>query len=132
MWLAISELPAAPNTGECFEGGCPRSPVERHQMIDDALRSLDVDECRALILHKYRKLDCAGIARVLGVSKAVAKSLLFAAYENLRLRLEPLLSPEQGAEADSISPAIAKTRHPNTVNSKAQHQRASRSPYEPG
>jgi RNA polymerase sigma-70 factor (ECF subfamily) len=45
----------------------------------------------AVILHKYQDVDYRQIALILGVSESAVKSLLFRAYENLRVRLEPLL-----------------------------------------
>jgi len=45
----------------------------------------------AVILHKYQDVDYHQIARILEVSESAVKSLLFRAYETLRVRLEPLL-----------------------------------------
>ena len=44
-----------------------------------------------MILHKYQEVDYRQIARILSVSESAVKSLLFRAYEALRVRLEPLL-----------------------------------------
>ena len=38
----------------------------------------------AMLMHKYHRMDCWQIAKVLNCSEAVAKSLLLSAYENLR------------------------------------------------
>jgi len=48
-----------------------------------------------VILHKYQEVDYRQIAGILNVSESAVKSLLFRAYETLRIRLEPLLREGQ-------------------------------------
>ena len=48
-----------------------------------------------MILHKYQEVDYRQIAGILSVSESAVKSLLFRAYETLRVRLEPLLREGQ-------------------------------------
>jgi RNA polymerase sigma-70 factor (ECF subfamily) len=44
-------------------------------------------------LHKYQELDYDEIAGVLECSESALKSLLFRAYETLRVELAPLVNP---------------------------------------
>jgi RNA polymerase sigma-70 factor (ECF subfamily) len=64
---------------------------EREQTIRQAVESLPENQRAAVILHKYQEVDYRQIGNILGVSESAVKSLLFRAYENLRIRLEPLL-----------------------------------------
>jgi RNA polymerase sigma-70 factor (ECF subfamily) len=64
---------------------------ERERTIRQAVESLPGNQRAAVILHKYQDVDYRQIALILGVSESAVKSLLFRAYENLRVRLEPLL-----------------------------------------
>jgi RNA polymerase sigma-70 factor (ECF subfamily) len=64
---------------------------ERGRTIREAVESLPENQRAAVILHKYQDVDYRQIALILGVSESAVKSLLFRAYENLRVRLEPLL-----------------------------------------
>jgi len=60
-------------------------------MIRNAVDALPEKQRAAVILHKYQEVDYRQIARILEVSESAVKSLLFRAYETLRVRLEPLL-----------------------------------------
>ena len=64
---------------------------DRQRLIRQAIEALPGNQRAAVILHKYQEVDYQQIARVLGVSVSAVKSLLFRAYESLRVRLEPLL-----------------------------------------
>jgi len=64
---------------------------ERQRVIRQAVESLPERQRAAVVLHKYQEVDYRQIAKVLGVSESAVKSMLFRAYEALRLRLEPLL-----------------------------------------
>jgi len=64
---------------------------ERERAIRQAVESLPENQRAAVILHKYQGVDYRQIGNILGVSESAVKSLLFRAYENLRIRLEPLL-----------------------------------------
>ncbi len=64
---------------------------DRERMIRQAVEGLPDNQRMAVILHKYQDVDYRQIAGILGVSESAVKSLLFRAYETLRVRLEPLL-----------------------------------------
>ncbi len=67
--------------------------LERHRaaMIRRAVDSLPDKQRAAVLLHKYQELDYADIARALDCSESALKSLLFRAYETLRVHLAPLV-----------------------------------------
>ena len=64
---------------------------DRQRLIREAIEALPVNQRAAVILHKYHEVDYRQIAKMLKVSEGAVKSLLFRAYESLRLRLEPLM-----------------------------------------
>ncbi len=64
---------------------------DRQRLIRQAVEALPENQRAAVILHKYQEVDYRQIAGILGVSESAVKSLLFRAYETLRVRLEPLL-----------------------------------------
>lgn len=64
---------------------------DRERLIRQAVEGLPDNQRLAVILHKYQDVDYRQIAGILGVSESAVKSLLFRAYETLRVRLEPLL-----------------------------------------
>ncbi|MGH9814417.1 MAG: RNA polymerase sigma factor, partial [Candidatus Acidiferrales bacterium] len=64
---------------------------ERAAEIRRAVEELPEKQRLAVLLHKYQEMDYAEIAEVLEVSESALKSLLFRAYETLRVRLRPLL-----------------------------------------
>lgn len=64
---------------------------DRERTIREAIESLPERQRAAVILHKYQEVDYRQIAQVLKVSESAVKSLLFRAYESLRVRLEPLM-----------------------------------------
>ena len=68
---------------------------DRERLIRQAVESLPENQRRAVILHKYQEVDYRQIAGILRVSESAVKSILFRAYETLRLRLEPLLREGQ-------------------------------------
>ncbi len=69
--------------------------TDRERLIRQAIEALPENQRVAVILHKYQEVDYRQIAKVLGVSVSAVKSLLFRAYESLRVRLEPLLKGGQ-------------------------------------
>ena len=93
------------STGDDDDGGTilerfvdPQPTVEqrlvqhdRERLIRQAVEGLPENQRVAVILHKYQEVDYRQIAAILSVSESAVKSLLFRAYEALRLRLEPLL-----------------------------------------
>jgi len=64
---------------------------DRERAIREAIECLPERQRAAVILHKYQEVDYRQIAQVLKVSESAVKSLLFRAYESLRVRLEPLM-----------------------------------------
>lgn len=52
-----------------------------------AIHSLPAKQRAAVVMHKYRDMEYAGIASAFGCTEAAVKSLLFRAYEALRSRL---------------------------------------------
>jgi RNA polymerase sigma-70 factor (ECF subfamily) len=61
-------------------------------MIRHAIEKLPEKQRVAVLLHKYQELDYAEIAKILSVSESALKSLLFRAYESLRVELAPLVA----------------------------------------
>jgi RNA polymerase sigma-70 factor, ECF subfamily len=64
---------------------------DRERLIRQAVEALPENQRAAVLLHKYQEVDYRQIARILKVSESAVKSLLFRAYETLRIRLEPML-----------------------------------------
>ncbi len=64
---------------------------ERRAEIRRAVDALPEKQRLAVLLHKYQEMDYAEIAEILECSESALKSLLFRAYETLRVRLRPLL-----------------------------------------
>ena len=65
--------------------------TDRGRMIREAIEALPENQRAAVILHKYQDVDYRQIAGILKLSESAVKSLLFRAYETLRMRLEPLV-----------------------------------------
>ena len=70
---------------------------ERAKRIWAAVEALPEKQRVAVLLHKYQDLGYDEIARILGCSESALKSLLFRAYETLRVRLAPLAPDATGA-----------------------------------
>jgi RNA polymerase sigma-70 factor (ECF subfamily) len=64
----------------------------RVKMIRRAIDKLPEKQRAAVLLHKYEELDYAEIAKILSCSESALKSLLFRAYEALRVELAPLVA----------------------------------------
>src|ERR1700733_735584 len=64
----------------------------RKQMIKHAIDKLPEKQRAAVLLHKYQELDYNEIAKILECSESALKSLLFRAYETLRVELAPLVA----------------------------------------
>jgi RNA polymerase sigma-70 factor, ECF subfamily len=62
----------------------------RRKMIRQAIEKLPEKQRAAVLLHKYQELDYNEIAKILECSESALKSLLFRAYETLRMELAPL------------------------------------------
>jgi RNA polymerase sigma-70 factor (ECF subfamily) len=65
--------------------------LDRAKMIRRAVDALPDKQRAAVLLHKYQELDYSDIARALDCSESALKSLLFRAYETLRVQLAPLV-----------------------------------------
>ena len=63
----------------------------RRKMIRQAIEKLPEKQRAAVLLHKYQELDYNEIAKILECSESALKSLLFRAYETLRVELAPLV-----------------------------------------
>jgi len=59
----------------------------RIQEIRRAIGTLPEKQRAAVLMHKYEEMEYSQIAKVLSCSESAVKSLLFRAYETLRVRL---------------------------------------------
>ncbi len=66
----------------------------RRKMIRHAVDKLPEKQRAAVLLHKYQELDYNEIAKILECSESALKSLLFRAYETLRVELAPLVAEQ--------------------------------------
>ena len=64
---------------------------DRCDFIRRAISALPEKQRVAVLLHKYEEMDYGEIARILECSESALKSLLFRAYETLRVELAPLI-----------------------------------------
>jgi len=69
----------------------------RKKMIRHAIEKLPEKQRAAVLLHKYQELDYGEISKILQCSESALKSLLFRAYETLRVELAPLVA-ERGKQ----------------------------------
>lgn len=84
-----------------------RRPGIVEQMMDDdraarirrAILALPEKQRAAVLMHKYHEMDYDQIAEALECSESALKSLLFRAYEALRVDLAPLVGVASGAKA---------------------------------
>jgi len=65
---------------------------DRAQIIRRAIAALPEKQRVAVLLHKYEEMDYGEIAKILDCSESALKSLLFRAYETLRVQLAPLVA----------------------------------------
>ncbi|SRR5579875_8685 len=70
---------------------------DRAEVIRRAVLSLPEKQRVAVLLHKYEEMDYSEIAKVLECSESALKSLLFRAYESLRVQLAPLVFTQPAA-----------------------------------
>lgn len=68
---------------------------DRAAIIQRAIAQLPDKQRAAVLLHKYQELDYDEIAGILECSEAALKSLLFRAYETLRVELAPLVGQQR-------------------------------------
>ena len=64
---------------------------DRAEFIRRAVAALPEKQRAAVLLHKYEEMDYGEIAKILDCSESALKSLLFRAYETLRVQLAPLV-----------------------------------------
>jgi RNA polymerase sigma-70 factor, ECF subfamily len=64
----------------------------QRDMIRHAIDKLPEKQRAAVLLHKYQDLDYSEISKILSCSESALKSLLFRAYETLRVELAPLVA----------------------------------------
>jgi RNA polymerase sigma-70 factor, ECF subfamily len=64
----------------------------QRDMIRKAIDKLPEKQRAAVLLHKYQELDYGEISKILECSESALKSLLFRAYETLRVELAPLVA----------------------------------------
>ena len=64
------------------------------KMILHSINKLPKKQRAAVLLHKYQELDYGEIAKILECSESALKSLLFRAYETLRVELAPLVAQQ--------------------------------------
>ena len=79
--------------------------IERDRMdvIRRAVWSLPEKQRAAVLLHKYEEMDYSEIAKILECSESALKSLLFRAYESLRVELAPLVGEPSAAASVRIT-----------------------------
>jgi RNA polymerase sigma-70 factor (ECF subfamily) len=77
---------------------------DRAELIRRAVMALPEKQRVAVLLHKYQEMDYADIARILDCSESALKSLLFRAYETLRVQLAPLVGAPGAAESPVALP----------------------------
>jgi RNA polymerase sigma-70 factor, ECF subfamily len=65
---------------------------DRSEFIRRTIAALPEKQRAAVLLHKYEEMDYGEIAKVLECSESALKSLLFRAYETLRIELAPLMT----------------------------------------
>lgn len=78
---------------------------DRADFIRQAIASLPEKQRVAVLLHKYEEMDYAEIAKILECSESALKSLLFRAYETLRVQLAPLVSQPTAHRAGEGRPS---------------------------
>ena len=64
----------------------------QRDMLRHAIDKLPEKQRAAVLLHKYQDLDYGEISKILSCSESALKSLLFRAYETLRVELAPLVA----------------------------------------
>ena len=97
----------APVTADAEDGERPLDVADKHpdieqhlveearrKMIRHAIDKLPEKQRAAVLLHKYQELDYNEIAKILDCSESALKSLLFRAYETLRVELAPLVAQQ--------------------------------------
>lgn len=101
----VLELPDGHPTAE-------QQLLEQHRqaVIRRAIFRLPEKQRAAVLLHKYQEMDYDQIAKILGCSESALKSLLFRAYEALRVELAPLVGLAAEAEQGRAPAAAGEGR----------------------
>jgi RNA polymerase sigma-70 factor (ECF subfamily) len=93
------DAPAEDDTVPMMEIRSPDMRIDEHLMeraraaiIRQAILSLPEKQRAAVLLHKYEEMDYGEIAKIMECSESALKSLLFRAYETLRVQLAPLVT----------------------------------------
>jgi RNA polymerase sigma-70 factor, ECF subfamily len=76
---------------------------DRTAMIRRAIEALPEKQRAAVLLHKYQEMGYDEIAKILQCSESALKSLLFRAYETLRVQLAPLVETGRASATQSKS-----------------------------
>ena len=76
---------------------------DRAEAIRRIVLALPEKQRAAVLLHKYHEMDYEDIARILDCSVSALKSLLFRAYETLRVQLAPLVAAASAAPTRSAA-----------------------------
>lgn len=83
---------------------------DRCAFIRHAVDALPGKQRAAVLLHKYEEMDYGEIARILDCSESALKSLLFRAYETLRVQLAPLVAVPVATQAAPARPGAGEGR----------------------
>jgi RNA polymerase sigma-70 factor, ECF subfamily len=77
---------------------------DRAALIRRAVEALPEKQRAAVLLHKYQEMDYDEIAKALECSESALKSLLFRAYETLRIELAPLVghAPQAAKRTEEV------------------------------
>ena len=78
---------------------------DRARFIRRAIGALPEKQRVAVLLHKYEEMDYGEIAKILECSESALKSLLFRAYETLRVELAPLVAQPVAPRAGEGRPS---------------------------
>jgi len=78
---------------------------DRSNFIRGVIGSLPEKQRVAVLLHKYEEMDYVEIAKILDCSESALKSLLFRAYETLRVQLAPLAGRPASSRAREGRPS---------------------------
>jgi RNA polymerase sigma-70 factor, ECF subfamily len=83
---------------------------DRCDFIRHAVEALPEKQRAAVLLHKYEEMDYGEIAKILDCSESALKSLLFRAYETLRVQLASLVAMPAGRPAQPAQPGAGEGR----------------------
>jgi RNA polymerase sigma-70 factor (ECF subfamily) len=77
---------------------------DRSELIRRAVEELPEKQRAAVLLHKYQEMDYDQIGKILNCSESALKSLLFRAYETLRVKLAPLVNGTNEIKKTEVRP----------------------------